>query len=561
MEKGLATVCLSGTLEEKLDAAGHAGFDVVELFEPDLIGCPLAPAEIRAGPEPVGLGIALYQPFRDFEAVPPRALARNLARAEAKFDVMEALGTDLMLVCSNVAGAPIDDDALAADHLHQLAERAAARGLRIAYEALAWGRHVNTYDHAWRIVQAADHPALGTCLDSFHILSRGSDPTGIRAIPASKIMFLQLADAPRMGMDVLQWSRHYRCFPGQGDFDLKAFCEHVLATGYDGPLSLEVFNDVFRRADPERTAVDAMRSLLVLEDRLGHAALPAAPRLRGYAFAELAVTAETGPEVERQLDALGLDLVDPHRTKPVQLWSAGDAHVVVNHEGGPRDEGIAAFAVESADAAQSVQRAEALGAGILARRRHAGEADLAAIAAPDGTSVFFADAAHEWLQDFVALDDDGDHSHRLAIAPRVPPQPFDAFTAAALFYRSLLDLEPATSQDLAAPHGLVRSRAVSDRSSGRVRLALNVPVLAGPGDPAPQHLALGCDDVLSVARDLRERGIETLSIPDNYYDDLSARVDLDPGFAATLRELDVLYDRDGHGELLHFYLPAVGRLF
>ena len=37
--------------------------------------------------------------------------------------------------------------------------------MRIAYEALAWGRHVSEYDHAWRIVAAADHPALGVCLD------------------------------------------------------------------------------------------------------------------------------------------------------------------------------------------------------------------------------------------------------------------------------------------------------------------------------------------------------------------------------------------------------------
>ena len=76
-----------------------------------------------------------------------------------------------MLVCSNVSPEAIDDDALAAEQLHALAERAAERGLKIAYEALAWGRHVNEYDHAWRIAEAADHPALGTCLDSFHILS------------------------------------------------------------------------------------------------------------------------------------------------------------------------------------------------------------------------------------------------------------------------------------------------------------------------------------------------------------------------------------------------------
>ncbi|HEX3317480.1 MAG TPA: TIM barrel protein [Solirubrobacteraceae bacterium] len=558
MDKGIATVCLSGTLEEKLAAAAEAGFDVVELFEPDLLGCPLTPGAIRARAEALGLRMALYQPFRDFEAVAPRLLAENLRRAEAKFDLMEALGVDLMLVCSNVDGNSVDDDDLAAAQLHQLAERAAAHGLRIAYEALAWGRHVNTYEHSWQIVDDANHPALGVCLDSFHVLSRGSDLGAIRSIPGEKLFFVQLADAPRLAMDVLQWSRHYRCFPGQGNFDLTSFCAQVLAAGYRGPLSLEVFNDVFRRADPRRTAVDAMRSLLVLEDELGVRALPPAPALARFAFAELAVTPASAPEVERQLEALGLQLVGPHRTKPVQLWSAGDAHIVLNH-GGPHGEGIVAFAVESADAPRSVERAEALGAPVLARRRQAGEADLAAIAAPDGTSVFFADAGHEWQHDFVPLEMPDD-SPRLTIDHLVLPQPFDAFDEAALFYRSLLDLAPTGSRELAAPHGLVRSRAVAD-VAGHVQLALNVPVLAGPDDAAPQHLAFACADALGLARAVRARGLHPLAIPDNYYDDLAARRDLDDGLLADLRELDVLYDRDEQGELLHFYLPSLGGMF
>ena len=57
-------------------------------------------------------------------------------------------------------------------------------------------------------------------------------------------------------------------------------------------------------------------------------------------------------------------------------------------------------------------------------------------------------------------------------------QPFDYFDEAALFYRSLLGLEPHASQDIAGPDGLLRSRAVSD-PTGRVRLALTVPRLAG----------------------------------------------------------------------------------
>ena len=70
MKRSIATVCLSGTLDEKLDAAAAAGFDGVELFEVDLINSPLSPAEVRERADELGLTIDLYQPFRDFEAVP-----------------------------------------------------------------------------------------------------------------------------------------------------------------------------------------------------------------------------------------------------------------------------------------------------------------------------------------------------------------------------------------------------------------------------------------------------------------------------------------------------------
>src|SRR3954469_9669486 len=563
MRRSIATVCLSGTLEEKLAAAARAGFDGIELFELDLLGAPLPPAEVRARAEALGLTIDLYQPFRDYEAVPPEQLAPNLRRAEHKLDVMEALGAPMMLVCSNVSPAAIDDDALAAAQLRELADRAGARGLRIAYEALAWGTHVSEFDDAWRIVEAAGHPSLGTCLDSFHILSRGADPAGIRAIPGEKVFYLQLADAPHLVMDVLQWSRHYRCFPGQGGFDLPAFVQHVLATGYAGPLSLEVFNDVFRQADPDRMAVDAMRSLLILEEALGRAPAPPPPppRLRGWAFVELAVEPASAAGTQRALHALGFAHTAQHRTKPVALWQQGAIRVLLN-AGAPNAPGVVAIGVESADPQRSAARAEALLAPVLDRERGPGEADLAAIAAPDGTQVFFcrtdAGDAASWLRDFEPVAPSNGHAGGalVAIDHLALAQPFDYFDEAVLFYRSVLGLEPRESLELAAPHGLVRSRAVAT-PDGAVRLPLHVPLPAG-GESGVQHVAFASGDVLAVARAMRERGVPPLQIPGNYYDDLAARTDLDPGVIATMRELGVLYDRDAHGELLHLHTPVLG---
>ena len=121
LPKSIATVSLSGTLPEKLETAAAIGFDGVEIFENDLLTFDGSPAEVRKIAESLGLAITMFQPFRDFEAMPEPQRARNIDRAERKFDVMQALGTDLLLVCSNIQPAAIDDDVRAAADLAEMA--------------------------------------------------------------------------------------------------------------------------------------------------------------------------------------------------------------------------------------------------------------------------------------------------------------------------------------------------------------------------------------------------------------------------------------------------------
>src|SRR5437764_1678893 len=280
MLRSIATVSLGGTLVEKLQAIAAAGFDGVEIFENDLLYFDGAPTEVRTICADLGLRVLLFQPFRDFEAAPRGRMPKNFDRAESKFDIMEQLGADLMLVCSNTAPDTLADDTVAAEDLRALGERAAQRGFRIGYEALAWGRQVNTFGHAWKIVEAADHPAIGLVVDSFHTFAVEDDDAPIAKIPGDRIFFAQLADGPLMRLDPLSWSRHFRLFPGQGAFPVTRFTQNLLASGYTGPISLEIFNDEFRAAPPRPTAVDGMRSLLLLEEELtAGAERPSAPRV------------------------------------------------------------------------------------------------------------------------------------------------------------------------------------------------------------------------------------------------------------------------------------------
>jgi len=588
LRTAIATVCISGTLEDKLTAAAAAGFDGVEIFEPDFVVSPMSAAEVRKRCADLGLSIDLYQPFRDLDSVRPEGFAANLRRIERKFDVMEQLGTDQVLVCSaNYPDASNDNDQIA-EQLHQAAVKAQERGLLMSYEALAWGTFVNTYDRSWDIVRTADHPALGLCIDSFHILSRGSDPSGIEKIPGEKLFFLQLADAPYMDMDLLQWSRHHRLFPGQGTFDLTAFLGHVLAAGYRGPLSLEVFNDVFRQADPNQAALDAHRSLLALyESTVGAlparidldrgaqaptpAVAPALPALSGFTFTELAVDEQSEPAVRDTLVALGFKHQGEHKSKPVHLWQQGTARVLLNAAIGldehPTGAAVAAVAVETANPADAASHAQALLAPILPRRRGPAEADLSAVAAPDGTSVFFcrtgAAGDDSWLGDFTVIDPGSTLSGAITHIDHVAlTQPYDRFEEASLFYRTVLGLQPQHNSEIAAPFGLVRNRAVAN-PDGSVRVCLSVSVLRRgiqwhPGVTDPQHVAFATDDIFAVARAAKAAGAGIVDVPENYYDDLDARLAPPSSQLSAMRELNVLLDRNTDGEFLHFYTAVLG---
>lgn len=573
VRRSIATVCLSGTLEDKLAAAARAGFDGIEVFEPDLVASSWSPAEIALRCADLGLSIDLYQPFRDLDSTDPDRFARNLRRADRKFDVMEQLGVDTVLVCSSVSDDAVADVDRLAEQLAAAAARAGERGLRLAYEALAWGRHVSTWEASWEPVRRADSPALGLCLDSFHVLSRGGDPAGFAQVPAEKFFFLQLADAPRLQMDVLQWSRHHRLFPGQGAFDLPGFLRCLLAAGYTGPLSLEVFNDVFRQSDPWRTAVDAMRSLVWLEEALsevspgsGVPVPPPAPELTGHSFVELGVDGLSGPQLGSALAALGFAHTGQHRSKPVQLWEQGTARVLLNasvtRPAGAGVASVAALGLESEDPGRSAARAEAVRAPILPRTRGANEADLSAVEAPDGTQIFFTRTGPEgWPADFLSTDAAPADTGVLGIDHVGLTQPFDAFDEAGLFYRAVLGLEPHAVAEVAAPYGLIRTRSVTD-AHRRVRLALSVSVLRRggwtPGVPDPQYVAFATDDIVGTVTRMRAAGAPLLPLPANYADDLDARFDLPPSLLAAIREHGLMYEEDGEGGYLHVATAVLG---
>jgi 4-hydroxyphenylpyruvate dioxygenase len=581
-QRSIATVSLSGALDEKLRAIAAAGYDAVEIFENDFLSFNGSPRDVGNMCRDLGLGICAFQPLRDFEGMPEPQRTRNFARVEHKFDLMQELGTNLLLICSNVSPASLSGIDRAADDFRALGERAAQRGLLVGFEALAWGRHINDYRDAWEVVRRAGHASIGLVLDSFHILAPGLPVGPIGSIPADRIFLVQLADAPQLDLDILSWSRHFRCFPGQGNLPLSGFMDAIAATGYRGVLSLEIFNDQFRAGSAARVAVDGLRSLLLLDDqtrspdRTTATRLPPKEKSHGVGFVEFAVNEDKAEDLAALFLQLGFQHSGQHRSKAVQRWTQGDIELVINCESHgfahshyvTHGAGVCAIALEVDHVGAVMQRAEALRTKTFHQSIGPGELEIPAIHGVGGSLLYFlAPDARNWDRDFKQVDgakDDTNGTHLTTIDHISQSMPYEDMLSWLLFYTGMLDLDRAPQVDVADPGGLVQSQAITN-ADGSLRLIINGSVASrtlsarflseffGSG---VQHIAFTCDDIFKAVAGMRARGASFLKIPDNYYDDVESKYDLDAETMKQLRANQILYDREGDGEFFQIYTHA-----
>lgn len=584
--RSIATVCLSGDLRTKLEAIARAGFEGVEIFENDLLSFDGSPSEVKALCERLGLAIVAFQPFRDFEAMPEPQRSRNLKRAERKFELMEELGTDFLLVCSNVSPQAIDDMDRVVQDLRELADLAAARNIRIGFEALAWGRHISDYRDVWEIVRRADHPHLGIVLDSFHILSRGHELSTIAKIPKEKIFFVQVADAPLLDMDVLQWSRHFRCFPGQGRLPLKAFMQELAKTGYDGPLSLEIFSDAFRAAPTEITALDGLRSLILLENLIEDGPwashIPPAPRYNGIHFIEFTLDEESAAPLGEFINALGFRHVGRHRSKNVELWKQGDIHLVLNFETDSfahtfrllHGTSVCAVGFRVDDVERGLARAKAFKAQTFRGQVGEGEMEISALRGIEGSLVYLVDdqAADDlqWRTDFELFDQESRNEAGLIRVDHLSyVLPATQLLSWQLFHRTVFGFGAASENEIIDPRGMMISQAViSPEQSIRIPLTVSQAQDTQPGRflsefrGGVQQIAFESGDIFATVDELQARGLPLLKIPRNYYDDLDARYGLEEELLEAMRKRNILFDRNEEGDFFHAYTETFsGRFF
>jgi 4-hydroxyphenylpyruvate dioxygenase len=577
----IATISVNGALRTKLRAIADAGFEHVEIFESDLLASP-EPVHVTGDMmRDLGLTCVAFQPFRDFEGMPVARRDRVFDRAERKFDVLEELGTDLMLVSANVSPEALADRGRIVDDFRELGVRAAARGLRVAFEPLTWARHIRDHRDAWEIVRQVDHPAVGLALDAFNSLAPGIPIDSLKSIRADKLFHVQISDAPKLTMDPLSWSRHFRCMPGQGDLPVVEFVRALQGIGYDGVLSLEIFNDRFRAGSTAEVALDGMRSLGYLLEQVNKTQ-DARIACKGIEFIEFCASEEEAQQLGQMLLTLGFARTHRHVRKAVTRWRQGDINIVVNCEPDGfahsfdtvHGASVCAIGLRVPDPEAALDRARRLQFESFSQPVGPGEYEIPALRGVGGSLLYFmneSQAPSIWKTEFEELARGA--SHVDAGLERIDhfsqSMQYEEMLSWLLYYFTLFQVDKSRAIEIADPVGLVQSQAIQSNDRN-FRILLNSSssgqtlvdrFLHSYGGAGVQHVSFATQDIFATAARLNALGMEFLPIPENYYYDLGARFGLEDKVLSGMAEFNILYDEDERGTYHHFYTRAFVKRF
>jgi 4-hydroxyphenylpyruvate dioxygenase len=138
------------------------------------------------------------------------------------------------------------------------------------------------------------------------------------------------------------------------------------------------------------------------------------------------------------------------------------------------------------------------------------------------------------------------------------------FYADVMGFRNLLTFD---DKDISTEYSSLMSKVMAN-GNDRIKFPINEPAAGkkksqideylefyqGPG---VQHMALATDDIIATVTALRDRGVEFLSVPTTYYEELQGRVGKIDEPVDRLASLGILVDRDPDGYLLQIFTRPV----
>lgn len=283
---GMDTISFAGSLEAKLKAVTEAGFSQIMLAARDLVGHAEGWEAAVAAVKSSGLRVTGFQVLRDFEGLSGHLHNYKVDIAKSMLEMCHALDCQTLLMCSSTSTHATHDPRILVQDLRKLAMLAIPKNIKVAYEALSWGRTVNQFPQAWDLICEADMPNLGLGLDSFHMFAMETPLDELEMLDPNKIFLVQLADFMWNEIKTVEeritTARHFRVFPGEGVHSeaLAALTLKLHQMGYRGDYSFEVFNDDYQQMPLASVASRARQAALWLGEGVLRRSVPLPNQIR-----------------------------------------------------------------------------------------------------------------------------------------------------------------------------------------------------------------------------------------------------------------------------------------
>jgi len=247
-------------LMQKIRVAAEAGFQGIELWNDDLTAYVESGGslkDVKAALDDAGLVVPTVIHIGGWLDAEGEDYQAALDVAKRKMEQAAAVGAPRII--AGPPGGPVDFDR-AAERYRELLEIGRSIGVLPAMEFLGFVNGVHTIRAAWEIVTRAGDPDGSIVLDPFHIFRGGSPIEDLELIPGDRIAVFHFNDAPGDVPREQQGDGH-RVMPGDGVLPLAEELRIIRRRGYQGAVSLELFNARLWEADPLEVAKDGIRRM------------------------------------------------------------------------------------------------------------------------------------------------------------------------------------------------------------------------------------------------------------------------------------------------------------
>lgn len=572
MQLSIGSNLVGGDVNQKLQAIQDAGFRTIHFHKSGSLKDIHQTAKIAKG---IGLTISSVC---GFNAVNGLSSSREKTKAiEADLKRIDPTAANTIVVTPELDHNPdLQKD------LETFVSIVKPTGKRVAILPLPWSKNLSSISQSIEIIDAIDDPKLGYCLNSCAVLIEGRQANHLRQIPVERVFHVELVDASKIISDLRRSDQIDASLPGQGDLNLGSFVRVLAKMGYQGTWSISDSSGQLLTAGAKST--DAFRSLVaILDDVARHEPaleppldrLPARVYPSGIEFLEFAVSDQDALEIAKILEAMCFRRERRHISKKVTLWRQGAINLVLNAE----DEGhafqartehgpcVCDMGLRVSDAAQTFNRAKALGTARLLQKAGVGELSIPAIKSVGGSVVHFIDEKSDlhrvWDIEFepVSKTKSTPPAGLRRIDHIAQTMAYDDMQSWLTYYTSTFEFEKTAIQNVNDPSGIVLSQALAS-PEGEVRLNLNGAqghktfadsFLANQAGAGVQHLAFRTDDIFETSLHLQNASFDRLEIPQSYYEVTQAKFKLEDAFIAALADGHILYDEDAFGSYFQFY--------